>query len=236
MQGQYNHGNAYYRCRFPQEYALANQVDHPRNVYLREDALTDPLDTWLASAFTPHRIEQTITAMADAQPLDHPPGHGKAAQAIITECNAKLERYRAALDAGADPTVVTGWIAQTQAERAHAEADLRANTGATPRRMSRAEITTLVTALGDITAVLRDADPADKSEVYRQLGLRLTYQPETQTVRAAVDLSAHRGVMVCVRGGTRSHRTAADTTVAGGCRPSMPATASGRSRARPASG
>ncbi|WP_165945781.1 recombinase family protein [Micromonospora sp. KC606] len=38
-QGQHNHGDAYYRCRFPQEYALANDVDHPRNVYLREDAL-----------------------------------------------------------------------------------------------------------------------------------------------------------------------------------------------------
>ncbi|MFD1086356.1 recombinase family protein, partial [Micromonospora andamanensis] len=68
-QGQYNHGDAYYRCRFPQAYALANQVPHPSNVYLREDALTGPLDTWLASAFTPHRIEQTITAMADAQPV-----------------------------------------------------------------------------------------------------------------------------------------------------------------------
>ncbi|MEH0985338.1 hypothetical protein [Micromonospora sp. CPCC 205556] len=93
-------------------------------------------------------------------------------------------------------------IAQTQAERARAEADLHANAGITPRRMSRAEITALVTALGDITTVLRDADLADKAEVYRQLGLRLTYQPETQTVRAAVNLSAHRGVMVCVRGGT----------------------------------
>ncbi|MFG1740269.1 recombinase family protein [Micromonospora chalcea] len=202
MQGQYNHGDAYYRCRFPQEYALANQVPHPRNVYLREDALTDPLDSWLASAFAPHRIAQTITAMADAQPLDHPPTTGTAAQAIITKCDAKLERYRAALDAGADPAVVTDWIAQTQAERTRAEAELRAIAGATPRRMSRAEITALVTALGDITTVLRDADPADKAEVYRQLGLRLNYQPETQTVRAEVDLNAHRGVMVRVRGGT----------------------------------
>jgi len=77
-------------------------------VYLREDALTDPLDTWLASAFAPDHIAQTITAMADAQPLNHSPTTGTAAQAIITECDAKLERYRAALDAGADPAVVTG--------------------------------------------------------------------------------------------------------------------------------
>lgn len=60
----------------------------------------------------------------------------------------------------------------------------------------------LVRALGDIVAVLRDADPDDKAEVYRQLGLRLTYQTETQTVRAAINLSAHRGQIICVRGGT----------------------------------
>jgi site-specific DNA recombinase len=140
--------------------------------------------------------------MADAQPLGHPPETGTAAQAIINECDAKLKRYRAALDAGADPAVVTGWVAQTQAERARAEADLCTIASTTPHRMSRGEITALVTALGDITTVLREADPADKAEVYRQLGLRLKYQPETQTVRAEVDLRAHRGAMVCVRGGT----------------------------------
>ena len=29
MQGQHSHGVAYYRCRYPGEYALANHVDHP---------------------------------------------------------------------------------------------------------------------------------------------------------------------------------------------------------------
>lgn len=56
---------------------------------------------------------------------------------------------------------------------------------------------------GSVSYSIRKADPADKAEVYRQLGLRLNYQPETQTVRAEVDLSAHRGVIVCVRGATR---------------------------------
>jgi site-specific DNA recombinase len=39
MQGQYSHDAAYYRCRFPQEYALANTIDHPHSVYLREQLL-----------------------------------------------------------------------------------------------------------------------------------------------------------------------------------------------------
>jgi hypothetical protein len=70
----------------------------------------------------------------------HSPGHGRSPVEIINECDAKLERYRAALDAGADPAVVTGWLAQTQTDRARAEADLDANAGSRPRRMSRAEI------------------------------------------------------------------------------------------------
>ncbi len=37
------------------------------------------------------------------------------------ECDAKLAGYRAALEAGADPTLVAGWIAETQAERRLAE-------------------------------------------------------------------------------------------------------------------
>jgi hypothetical protein len=70
--------------------------------------------------------------------------------------------------------------------------------------MTHAEIATLVRALGDILTVLRDADPADKAEVYRQLGLRLTYHPQTQTVHAEADLSAHRGPMGCVRGASQT--------------------------------
>lgn len=38
--------------------------------------------------------------MADAQPLNRPPTTDTAAQAITTECDAKLERYRAAIGAG----------------------------------------------------------------------------------------------------------------------------------------
>jgi len=38
MQGQWVNQAPYYRCRFPAEYALANKISHPRNVYLREDA------------------------------------------------------------------------------------------------------------------------------------------------------------------------------------------------------
>jgi hypothetical protein len=54
-----------------------------------------------------------------------------------------------------------------------------------------------------LAAVIRDADPADKAEIYRGLGLVLTYQPNAQLVRAKAHLSTDpRGVTVGVRGGT----------------------------------
>ncbi len=53
MTGNWNNGHPYYRCRFPAEYALANKINHPKGVYLREADITGPLDDWLTTAFAP---------------------------------------------------------------------------------------------------------------------------------------------------------------------------------------
>lgn len=53
MQGQYNHDKAHYRCHYPREYALANHVSHPLNVYVRECDVLPALDDWLVKLFAP---------------------------------------------------------------------------------------------------------------------------------------------------------------------------------------
>jgi hypothetical protein len=50
--------------------------------------------------------------------------------------------------------------------------------------LSGSDELTHVTALGDVLQVLRDADPADKAEVYSRLGLTLTCHPEDRRVVA----------------------------------------------------
>jgi hypothetical protein len=50
--------------------------------------------------------------------------------------------------------------------------------------MTEAEIRSIIEKLADIARVLSDADPYDKSEIFRQLGLRLTYHPGRQLVEA----------------------------------------------------
>jgi site-specific DNA recombinase len=101
--------------------------------------------------------------------------------------------------------VATAWIAETQNERKQILAQQQAGppnaTEEGPAYQSAVEIDELFDEVGGMVGALRKATP-EKSEVYRNLGLRLTYLPETKTVRADVDLAAHRGASVCVRGGT----------------------------------
>jgi site-specific DNA recombinase len=184
MQGNWNHGHAHYRCRYPQEYALANNVDHPLAVYVREDAVTPALDAWLATAFAPSQIEATLTALDHAQPDESP--SSDPLRGVIADCDRKLTRHRAALEAGADPALVTAWIAEVQAERAIAVAALGRRGKAEPSRpkLTRQQIKDLVDGLGGLLAILHEADPDDKAEIYRELGMKLTYDHETETIMA----------------------------------------------------
>jgi hypothetical protein len=163
---------------------VGNKINHPLTVYVREDAVLDPLDTWLADAFAPHRIEQSLTALQDAQP-DHTPAVD-AARRTIAECDRKLARHRAALEAGADPALVVTWSQEVQQQCTAAEAQLANLTSrhGTNRRMSRNDIHAMLDTLGGLLDVLRHADPADKAEVYRELGVRLTYHHTGHTVLA----------------------------------------------------
>jgi site-specific DNA recombinase len=123
MHGQYSNNDPYYRCRYPKEYALAGHVRHPANVYLREASILPAIDSWLAILFTPRRLTQTITELQQAQA--QPANTGPAApapdtRAVLADCDARLARYQAALDAGADPRAIAGWTRQVTAERAAA--------------------------------------------------------------------------------------------------------------------
>jgi hypothetical protein len=89
----------------------------------------------------------------------------------IADCDRKPTGYRTALDAGGDPATIFRGVTETTAERAR----YAAGTRPAPRAsMTREQTASIVTTLGDILAVLADADPADQAEIPSQLGLRLT--------------------------------------------------------------
>ncbi|MGW9205648.1 recombinase family protein [Embleya sp. NPDC055664] len=190
MQGQRSSGLLYYRCRFPKEYALAGRIDHPTNVYVAEQDLIPPLDAWLAEAFGPDNLTDTIDRMYAAQPDPTQALATKEATQVITDCDRKLTRYRAALEAGTDPGLIATWTAEVQATRAQALA--RTHTLTEGRRMERSEVEALVHEIGNIRAALAEAEPQLKADTYEALGLELTYDPTTQQVRAEASLDPHK--------------------------------------------
>jgi hypothetical protein len=200
MQSHWVNDAPYYRCRFPAEYALANRVQHPLNVNLREDAVIGHVNEWLAREFAPHRLSQTIHDLVGAQETTKAPGPDfEEAKRKIVECDRKLAGYRAALDSGANGATVAGWIAETEAERTRHELSMRQP--ARKGRMTEADIRAVVDRLADVAHVLADADPDDKAEIFRQLGLKLTYNPGERLVRATVEPASH-WQFDGVRGGT----------------------------------
>ncbi|WP_435155490.1 hypothetical protein, partial [Amycolatopsis sacchari] len=102
----------------------------------------------------------------------------------------------------ADPRLVTRWMAETQAGVPKPSP----RPAPRPQKLMKVEIRHLAEELGDIRQALIDADPDDKAEVYRQLGLRLTYHPAKRTVRAETNLDPHSwGYGACPRGDLNPH-------------------------------
>ncbi|WP_160573684.1 recombinase family protein [Actinomadura physcomitrii] len=199
MQGSWNNRQAYYRCRFASEYALVNELDHPKVVYLREAEILGEVEGWLATAFTEERVAAVIDMMA-AQMTD--PDAQKVAdlRKQLSRCDRKLVQYRAALDAGADIAEVTGWINDVKKEQVRLEHELKA----APRGsgISRDEIAELLQRTGGLAQLAINAEPEDKADLYQQLGLTMTYYPQRREVEARVIPEPPHVRSVRVRGGT----------------------------------
>jgi site-specific DNA recombinase len=202
MVGSFNNGRNNYRCVYAAQYAGANAIGHPRSLYVREDHILDRLDPWIATAFDPPNLTTTIEAMAKAQHTTTDANALAVAKSTLDSCRQRLDRYRAALEAGTDPQLIKTWIEAVQAERAAAEARIQAFTSRRP--LTEAEITDLVASLDDITEMIKAAEPIDKAALYGDLGMKLTYAPAERLIRAEVDLSGSC-ISACRRGDLNPH-------------------------------
>ena len=199
MQGNWNNQQPYYRCRYPQQYARTNSIDHPRTVYLREADIIGEVDAWLATMLQPTRLPAIIDALA-AHALDPADTFAEDIRRQLAGCDRKLAQYRAALDAGADPTEVTTWINAVQNERTRLQEQL--HTTPRSRTIPREHIAELVHHAGDLAHRITTADPEDKADLYKELGLRMTYFPQKRLVEARIVPEPPHVRSVGVRGGT----------------------------------
>src|SRR5690606_35676916 len=77
-------------------------------------------------------------------------------------------------------------------------------TSTVPKRLTEEEIAAMVVAIRDMRRALKSANPQDKAEVYSQMGLRLTYEPNHNAVIAQAELGRSCS-KVCPRGDLNPH-------------------------------
>ena len=195
MQGSWNHEQAYYRCRYPTEYAIPRRTQQPRTVYVREAKIVQPLDDWISGIFEPDRLEETCRALAEAQePAPEADGRAEAARRTLADCDARLDRYREALESGVDAAVVARWISEVQLERRSVEEEIRRRRPAAA--LTEDDIRAMVENVADLVGVLQAANAEKRAVLYQSLGLSLIYEPSKRRVLVEADLGGVRPVRV----------------------------------------
>ncbi|MEU2742942.1 recombinase family protein, partial [Streptomyces sp. NPDC007095] len=183
MQGSYHNGRPYYRCTYPGAYVKEKGLDHPVTINLREDHLLPSLDAWIAQVFDEARLDETLRAMLQTgQTGPRKDSEAEAARRTLAAIERRLAKYRAALDAGADPTVVAGWITEAQRERGLAEHRLTRRSMHAAHPLTDDELRDIVAELGNMKDRLLHAEPSRKEELYREFGLCMTYNVRTRTL------------------------------------------------------
>jgi hypothetical protein len=123
---------------------------------------------------------------------------GDAARQQLAETEATLRRFQEAIAAGVDPTAVVDPINRARAERDAARASL-AHPEQQPELYTEAQVRAMVDELGDVGAAIGDARPDRLAQLYRELDIRVRYEPSEFGGSATVTM---RVANECVRGGT----------------------------------
>jgi site-specific DNA recombinase len=180
MEGTYISHVIRYRCSYPLQYALLNEIEHPRTVYVREDELLPALDEWLIEQLKPANAPDIIELlMAAPDPDPATTARREQAKRQLADAGRKLAKHREAIEAGVDPRLVSTWISETQATKLRAEAILRDTAPTVP---SERHLRAAVEEVTDLADQLRTACHEDKQALYRALPLRASYLPQIRAV------------------------------------------------------
>ena len=178
----------YYRCEL-RRVRPGYDIDHPRDAYVREDALVEALDTWLEELFAPERAEHTAQLIVDAA-ADDPARATRIdhAKRSLAKARQQLAQYRRSLDNGADATTLTAWITEAAADERAALAELDDATATGPSPLTVDEVLNVVHDLGGMTGVLAAAAPDDRARFYEALGVTATYDGNARTATLSIEI------------------------------------------------
>ena len=188
MTGQRQARRSYYRCELRRARPGLAIDDHPTDVYVREDALVNALDQWLEDLFAPERAHETAQLIVTADTNHDHDTAAREARERLHNARQRLAQYRHALDGGADPATVTGWITDAAEQERTAASDLQTATAAAPPQLTVDDVLATVAELGNLTGVLSTAEPSDRAQLYEALGVTATYDADTRNAVLQVAL------------------------------------------------
>ncbi|GAB3250382.1 recombinase family protein [Kineosporia babensis] len=197
MEGSWNNGRAHYRCKLKLADRALAEAGHPSTVYVREDKILPHLDAWLDQLFSPTRCHQTVDLLREGSRVSGIESRRESLKKLQA-CDGKIRRYREALEAGADPSMVAQWTSEVVAEQARLTVALRDLEPA--NELSKKELLQVVEELGGLSQALKKAEPRDRADLYLQLGLHLCYEQDNRLIRATIIPEACTTLRV--RGGT----------------------------------
>ncbi|MDW6058891.1 hypothetical protein SAZ11_13670 [Streptomyces sp. FXJ1.4098] len=128
-----------------------------------------------------------------------------AARRAIADSDRRLTHYRAALDAGANPATVVGWISQAEADKAAAQQQLISVGAARRTVLTDEQIHDMIKDLGNLTDRLLTAPTDRKTPIYQAFGLTLSYNTKTRVVTVESQPASSVYVRSCPRGDLNPH-------------------------------
>ena len=175
-------GRILYRCEVKRRRALPSDLaDHPSTLYVREEAILQHLDPWIASFADPEWLASSQTA----DPVTAARHAGLRAQ--LGEVDRKIAHLMDAIESGGDAALLMGQLAKRNAEREALK--VRIATAAGPSALKPSEVAALLRELGGMATVLANASPEGRSEIYAALGVQITYDDRTHQLRVVADLA-----------------------------------------------
>jgi site-specific DNA recombinase len=89
---------------------------------------------------------------------------------VLADCQRRLDRYRAALEAGIDPAIVQQRITEVTATRTAAEFQLR-DSRTDPDGLTPEQVRGLLEQAGGLVEALDRSDPALRAQLNEELGI-----------------------------------------------------------------
>jgi hypothetical protein len=191
MEGAYQRGSAYVRCRLsPLAAQRPDCADHPKVAYLREDRVLPALVPLLERLLTdPRYAERTVKAMAKASATSPATDtRAAAARRQIDDGRRRLDELQQIVGTGVDTQIMAAWIREASGQVRGAEAELAA-LGKADRPVDADAVRELVAKVGPTLGRRLAKLPNDKLHRFLfDYGVRIEWRPGAADAELTWDL------------------------------------------------